>query len=289
MTTSGQQWIDLHLHSTASDGVYPPANVVEMAHARGLSAVALTDHETTAGLAEAEAAASALGVEFIKGIEIPAAHNRGTLDILGYFIDSSSPALTRLLDDLHASRERRNAAIIENLRRLGIDLNDDDLRTPAARGHVGRPHIAECLVRKGIVTSHRQAFNRYLASNEAAWAPRDLPPPRDVIAAISAAGGVASLAHPAHVGCASHLELETLVGLLRDAGLRAIEVHHPDHRPEQMRLYEAMARRYNLAITGGSDFHSLIGSGSRGVGFCRTKIPFTLLTALRSFAQTAVS
>ncbi len=289
MTKYEKRWIDLHLHSTASDGVYPPARVIEMAQARHLSAVALTDHETTAGLAEAAAAAAALGIEFVTGIELPAAHVRGTLDILGYFIDPSSVEIQRLLERLRESRTRRNAAIIDNLRKLGIVLNDDDLRVPAERGHVGRPHIAECLVRKGVVSTHRQAFNCYLADGAAAWVRRELPAAGDVIAGIRAAGGVASLAHPAHLGYASHLELETLVGRLRDAGLDAVEVYHPDHRLDQIRLYEAIARRYRLAITGGSDFHSLMGGSLRGAGFCRTRIPYEVLSSFRSRAEARVT
>ncbi|MBX3396301.1 MAG: PHP domain-containing protein [Phycisphaerae bacterium] len=275
------RWIDLHLHSTASDGGYPPSRLVEMAHARGLSAVALTDHDTVAGCEEAAARAAQLGVEFIPGIELEAAHPRGALHILGYFVDTACTALADLSAAAVQRRAERNREILERLRVLGVNLPQDVIEPDVPRHAIGRPHIAHALVRAGHVRDFRTAFNDYLADGAPAFVPFMLPAAEAVIAAIRSAGGLASLAHPVRLRYGSSLELRTLVKRLRDAGLAAIETIHPSHLPVQTREYHRLAEELGLAATGGSDFHRLPPKQEHGVGFGRVRVPYDLLESLR--------
>ncbi len=285
---NSSRWIDLHLHSTASDGAYTPARLMEMAAARGLSAVALTDHDTVAGLAEAAAQAAALGLEFIPGIELEASCGRGLMHILGYWIDPDCQALTGLLDRMLAGRHTRNAEIIARLADVGIDLDYRAIRDAAGSGSVGRPHIAGALVRLGAVAGFREAFDRFLGPSGAAHVPLASSSAAEIIAAITAAGGIASLAHPATLRYDSHLELRTILRRLTDVGLRAIEVIHPSHTAKESRLFVELAERLGLAPTGGSDFHKLGVRAAKGVGFGRVRVGYSVLEALAAVAGQSV-
>ncbi|MFH1417049.1 MAG: PHP domain-containing protein [Planctomycetota bacterium] len=283
MSREPRRWIDLHLHSTASDGAYAPAKLIGMAKARGLCAVALTDHETTAGLSEAATAAAEAGIEFVPGIEVAARRNRGTMHILGYFIDAGSTALNGFLSEMLAKRHERNRAVLDRLAELGIELDREKLKRSADGPVVTRPHIARALVHSGLAGSFKEAFDRYLADGAAAWVRREKPTAEEAIGTIRGAGGVATLAHPSTLGHASHLELETLVRSLCDAGLQGIEVYHPDHTSQQTRLFVEMAARFDLAITGGSDFHAF-DSHRGGSGFGGIRVPYAVLAPLRKRA-----
>lgn len=268
------------MHSTASDGAYAPARLMELAHARGLAAVALTDHDTTAGLDEARGRAEALGMEFVAGVEIEAERTRGVLHILGYFVDPGNVALAALLVRVRETRDARNAAIFERLAALGIRLDGAAIARGAGAA-LGRPHIAEALLRAGAARDYRAAFRDYLADGAAAHVPLARPSSAEIIAAVRAAGGAAALAHPTTLGCRASLELRTLVQRLRDEGLAAIETIHPSLAPGQRAELERLAARLDLATTGGSDFHALARRESRGVGFARERVPYDRLVALR--------
>lgn len=275
------RYIDLHMHSTASDGGHAPARLMEMAHSRGLSAVALTDHDTTAGLNEAAKRAGELGLEFIGGIELEAAHRAGVMHILGYFVSSGTGALADLSASAAQGRSDRNTAVLDRLAALGhrIDRSELGLREIST---IGRPHIADALVKRGVVRDFRSAFDEWLGEGGKAFVPLKLASAERVVEAITADGGAAVLAHPVRLKCASSLELRTIAKRLRDAGMIGLEVWHPSHSPDQVRQYEVMARELNLCPTGGSDFHRLPPKVEHGVGFGRVRVTYDVLDALKS-------
>jgi len=258
--------VDLHVHTTASDGLYRPAEVVRLAAEAGLRAVAITDHDTTAGLAEALAAGPACGVEVVPGVEVSTEFPDGTCHILGYFVDPAEEGLARLLEKAREGRARRNARILERLRDLGFDLAWEDLRLAGSSASVTRAHFAEALVRKGYARSWDEAFDRYLGPGRPAFVPRRRVEPEVAVAAIRGAGGLAALAHPRQLN-RSVAETEAWVARLAEAGIEALEVSSPDHTAVFARHYGRMAQRLGLIPCGGTDWHGREESGVRlGVG-----------------------
>lgn len=247
--------IDLHTHTLYSDGSVTPSRLLASAANAGAVAVAITDHDTVAGLAEARETADRLGIELVKGTEISAEYSPGTMHILGYDIDDHSPALLTGLDDLKEARGRRNPDIAARLQELGLDVEYDEVVELAGNDMVGRPHFAQVMVRKGIVSSIQEAFDRFLAKGAPAYVEKKRLSPADSISLIHSAGGVAVLAHPYQLRLGSSDELETLVDSLRGLGLDGIEAIYSRHTPEQRESYKRLAERRGLIVTGGSDFH----------------------------------
>jgi predicted metal-dependent phosphoesterase TrpH len=249
--------IDLHCHSTASDGTLRPAEVVRLAHRNGLSGLALTDHDTIAGVAEAAREAASLGIDFLPGIEVSCAFPRpGTFHLLGYGTDLKSPALRKLVRTLEAAREERAALIVRRLNALGIDVTLKEAQAEAGEmATIGRPHLAVLLVRKGHAVSTRDAFTRYLGGGGAAYVDTAPLLPEQAIALIREAGGMASLGHPFQLRRREFSQLEALVRELADQGMEGIETLHGSHDPEQVHRLTRLADRHNLLTTGGSDFH----------------------------------
>lgn len=258
--------VDLHTHSTASDGTTPPTALPREAKAAGLTAFALTDHDTTDGLAACAEASAEIGIDFVPGIEVsadPGEHpekqgTRGTLHILGLFIRHDDDHLAAIAARMKEARDERNPAIVQRLRDLGIDITYDDVLAVAnAQGTaiIGRPHIAQVLVDKGVVTDIAEAFTRYLARSGKAYVRRDRLPASDAIAAIHHAGGLAVMAHPIQMGIAADANLRNFIANLKDQGLDGIETHHSDHPPEGVAQYAAIARDLDLLTSGGSDYH----------------------------------
>lgn len=282
------RWVDLHLHSTASDGVYAPAKLIELAATRGLSAVALTDHDTTAGLPEAAAAARVHGIEFVPGIELSARYGARLIHILGYWINPESLPLVRVLADQAARGAQRMQRIRSRLRDCGISIEDHDL-ADAAGSRVGRPHVARILVRRGLVRDHDEAFTKYLGVGAPAFVEHEALPAAEAIEAIRAAGGVACLAHPVWLGCTSILELETVIRDLMTAGLRGLEVLHPAQSGEWAERCRALAEKLGLAMTGGTDFHGFGGCAQRGVGFGNPRVAYEYLEALNRCRSAATA
>jgi predicted metal-dependent phosphoesterase TrpH len=277
--------IDLHTHSSYSDGSLSPRQLVQLAKERRLRAIALTDHDTVAGVEEALEAGNELGVEVVPGVEISAQYPPGTMHILGYYIDFSNRKLLEALKKLQQARAARNPKIIERLQTLGLKISATEVLDLSA-GQVGRPHIARALVNKGYVSSIDQAFSLYLKKGAVAYVEKFRFPPREAIAMIRGAGGIAVLAHPFTLGMEKPEELFQLLGELGEMGLEGVEVYYPDHAEEMAVLYEEVAQRLGLVCTGGSDFHgnfrnhSDLGNTILGKG-----LDYRILQALRARLQ----
>lgn len=248
--------IDLHLHTTHSDGSLCPAEVLALAKKASVTALAVTDHDITTGLPEAIATGLELDIEVIPGVEISSYDGRSELHILGYCIRWQDDLLNQRLASLRASRHRRNPLIVERLRAAGLDVTYEEVRELAGTESVGRPHIAQVLMKKKYVTSAKEAFDRYLAEGKAAYVARELPSPAEAIRWIREAGGVAVLAHPTWVKETGD-GLRNCVAGLKEAGLGGVEVHYSTHTKSQTDSYLDMARRLDLLVTGGSDFHGI--------------------------------
>jgi 3',5'-nucleoside bisphosphate phosphatase len=244
--------IDLHMHTTASDGRLSPAELVARAAAAGLTTISVTDHDTVAAIESATAAAAPLGIRVISGIEVTAVDNFRDVHMLAYFIDPANRPLADLLVKQRALRVSRVTEIADRLATLNVPVDVDNLLLMAAAhpgSSVGRPQLARELVRAGHVQSVQEAFDKWLATGMPGFVPRTGPSPADVIDTIHAAGGIASFAHP---GVTNR---DDLIASLVDRGLDAIEVYHSDHTPEQVMGYRGLAMRHNLLVSGGSDFH----------------------------------
>lgn len=246
---------DLHVHTDRSDGTYSPAQVAELARRCGLAAVAVTDHDTLAGIAPARAAAA--GVEVIAGVEITAEHRGRELHLLGYFIDPDHAGLNEALRDLCRHRAMRFRDMLERLRTCGVSVDEQDL--PGEGSALGRRHLAEALVRQRRAGSVREAFARYLADGRRADVPKRRLPVAEAAALVREAGGVSAWAHPP--GNATPERLREL----RDLGLGAVEVDFPGCRPARVRQLRGWAAALGLAISGGSDCHGP-GDERRAVG-----------------------
>jgi predicted metal-dependent phosphoesterase TrpH len=248
--------VDLHAHSTASDGTLSPAELVRLAHARGLHALALTDHDTLAGVAEAKREADALGVRLLPGIEVSTAFPRpGTMHLLGYGLDVDSPAARYLAETLEAARAERTTLILRRLSALGIDLSEDELLAESNGGNVGRPHVAALLVRHAHTVSTRDAFDRLIGGGGAAFVENNPFGPERVIELVRAAGGMVSLAHPLQLRRTNFTQVEALIRELADQGMEGLETIHGSHDTETVHRLTRLADRLGLLTTGGSDFH----------------------------------
>lgn len=238
-----------------------PAELVAHARRRGLVGLALTDHDTVAGLAEAQQAAEAIdGFTFVPGIEVSAACPAGTLHILGLRIDADAPALADLTSQLIAMREQRNPRMVAALAAHGLDLTMEEvasLATPDVEGKrlVSRAHMAELLVRKRYAADYREAFRRWLGPGAPTYVEKDRLPPGQAFDAIHRAGGLALLAHPFQIGFDNFAQCERAVRDLVDQGLDGVEAYHSDHNDVQTRFLLDLARHRDLAVCGGSDFH----------------------------------
>ena len=269
MTKDDMDRIDLHTHSNCSDGSLSPRELVQLAKKRDLRAIALTDHDTVAGVAEAVAAGKELGVEVVPGVEISAQYPPGTMHILGYCFSPSQPEFLKALKKLQEVRAARNPKIIERLQALGLEITTAEVLNLSS-GQVGRPHIAKALVNRGYVSSIDEAFSRYLQKGAVAYVEKFRFSPREAIALIRGAGGLAVLAHPFTLGITEPRELTLLVKELQEMGLAGLEVFYPDHTEETVVLYKDIAKNLGLVCTGGSDFHgnlrdhSYLGNGILG-------------------------
>jgi predicted metal-dependent phosphoesterase TrpH len=277
--------IDLHLHTTHSDGSFSTADVVAFAKTAGVTALAITDHDIVAGIPEAMEAGARLGIEVIPGVEISSRHGDSELHILGYCFDWRQPQLNERMKQLRESRHDRNPRIIQRLNELGLPVTYEEVRKLAGTESVGRPHIARVLMNKKFVSSAKEAFDRYLAEGRPAFVSRQLPDPTEAVTWINEAGGVAVLAHPTWVKETSE-GLSRLVRQLKEAGLGGLEVHYSTHNARQTAEYLSLAKRLDLLITGGSDFHG-VTKPDIGVGTGRgdLKVSDKLLDPLKKAAS----
>jgi len=247
--------VDLHIHSTASDGVFTPSEVVCLALERGLAVIALTDHDTLGGVAEAQQAAVGTGLEVIAGVEVNSEGEWGDLHFLGYYVDPENDLLRDRLQAMRAARVERARKMVKRLREMGMLLEWEEVQALAGGDSIGRPHVARVLLNRGYVRTLQEAFERFLCTDGPAYVSRPRLTPPEVIRVVIEAGGVPVIAHPAHSGPAAVGCIAELAGY----GLRGVEVYYPDHSPEVVEMLLGLCREHGLLATGGSDFH---GSGS---------------------------
>jgi 3',5'-nucleoside bisphosphate phosphatase len=253
--------IDLHTHSNRSDGTDTPAELVRAAARAGLDVVGLTDHDTAAGWDEAAAAAAEVGVVLVPGMEISCKHRGRGVHLLAYWPDPQHPDLVRLLDAVVQGRDDRMPRMVERLRDLGHDVSVDDVLVQAAGARsIGRPHIADALVAKGVVGSRDEAFERFLRAGGPAYVDRPAAPLEEAVRVVGEAGGVTVVAHPWGRESADVMQADDLAVLQR-AGLTGLEADHEDHSPEQREALREIARDLGLVVTGSSDHH---GTGKVG-------------------------
>lgn len=289
--------IDLHCHSTASDGRLTPTQLIERAHEVGLKAIALTDHDTLAGLGTFHSCGKKFGIETLSGVEVSADYSKGTMHIVGLFVDAQHQAFRAFLKQLADGRKVRNPRIVNRLNELGLAITMEEVEIEAGVADagvgggaidksIGRPHIAAVMIKKGYVKTKQEAFDKYLAKGGQAYFTRFVASPEDSIGQIHSAGGLAILAHPSYLKATDDDDMDRIVGGLKDKGLDGIEVHYSTHTPEQTALCAKLAQKYDLAPSGGSDFHGEVGRSGKSVELGsgidgKLNIPYEILENLK--------
>ncbi|HVM36504.1 MAG TPA: PHP domain-containing protein [Actinomycetota bacterium] len=289
--------IDLHAHTTVSDGGDSPSELIDAAAAAGLSAIAVTDHDNDAGCDEAVARGGTVGIEVVRGVEISCdvddladrgftPTGRPTMHLLGYFIPEHDNPLSSALAQLQHHRANRNRIMVERLNELGVDVTFEEIEKEAGGpgAQIGRPHFAKVLVRHGAVSDFQSAFDEYLAKGAKAYVGRKLLRPAEAVELMRSAGVVPVLAHPFTLNLAPG-ELERFVDVLVDAGLAGIEGYHGDRTEEQQTVVRDLAERKRLVVSGGSDYHgAMVPERKLPGGRCGVFVPDDVLEALRAEA-----
>lgn len=269
--------IDLHTHTTASDGTDSPEEVVRLAVRLGLEALAITDHDTLAGADEGAPVAAALRLRFVRGVEVSAL---GSVHILGYFFGEAGAGFRRWLDERLEGRRRRNGRMSEALRGLGFEVTVEEAEAHS-RGITGRPHFARVMRDKGYVATFEEAYRKWLGEGRPAYVEREDPPPEEAVARIRAAGGAAVLAHPRRLSMEGSAGERSFIARLAEAGLAGIEVWHADHGEASRARYTQLAIEFGLVRAGGSDYH---GANKPDVvlgrGRFNNKVPLSVLDEL---------
>ena len=266
-------FIDLHTHTTCSDGTLTPEALVKYAHVKGLAAVAVTDHDTVAGNTRAVHQGEKIHIEVIPGVEFSASCPRGSLHILGYFVDSGSDII-KTVNKLQKKRRERNLKIIQKLHEIGYHINKDAF---CENAYLGRPHIARELVQSGHVKTIEEAFQKFLKRGASAYVKREKLSERETVETIIKAEGVPVLAHPITV-----FNPEETVKRLVLLGLKGIEVYYPTHSQEDTLYFEELSKKYKLVMTGGSDFH---GEHKPDIDLGCMKVPAHLLKNLKEIKK----
>jgi 3',5'-nucleoside bisphosphate phosphatase len=273
--------IDLHCHSTASDGVLAPTDVVAAAAAIGLTAMALTDHDSTAGLAEARAAGASLGVEVIGGCEFSVGVEWGEMHLLGYFVEPGDRDIEAFLVTARADRSRRARDMVSKLTGLGIAISYDDVVRESGGGAIGRPHVARALFQAGQVTTIQQAFDRYIGRGRPAFVEKALPTLAEVATLVHSRGGIVSAAHLKSFGTLANLTK------LKADGLDAVETRHPSHTGDYLANITDVAVALGLARTGGSDWHGESDAAGTHAQLGSQQVPDEWLVEMRQRRPTA--
>lgn len=278
--------IDLHSHTTESDGTFSPVELVAEAQRIGLEALAVSDHDTLAGYDAAREPAQAAGLDLVCGIELSTKFRGRSVHLLGYFPNRDpGPEFRAWLGGMQQSRYDRNVRMAQRLRSLGVDITFEEVQAKG-RSLTGRPHFARVLMDKGYVSTMQQAFDEYLDESAKGYVERQEAEFGESVQRIAAAGGAASVAHPIRLLRNGQGGLEETIAEMRDLGLPALEAYHSDHRPADVAQYERLARQYGLAMTGGSDFHGAnkpniqLGTGANG----NLHVPVEILVRLREVA-----
>jgi predicted metal-dependent phosphoesterase TrpH len=278
--------IDLHIHSTASDGTLSPADIIALALRLGLGAIAITDHDSLAGCREALLNTIPDELGFLTGVEIsaeppPSYPGVGSIHILGYGIRLDDPELNRTLEKLQDARRDRNPRILARLAKLGIALRLEEVEIEAGGAQPGRPHIASLLVKKGLARTIDDAFDRYLGNDKPAYVDKFRIEAGQAVGLINAAGGIPVLAHPCLLELENDQQLDEILREMISMGLKGLEVYFSAHTPEQTRRYAELAKRHDLLMTGGTDFHGDTQPDIRmGVGRGGLCVPFELYEKL---------
>jgi predicted metal-dependent phosphoesterase TrpH len=278
--------IDLHIHSTASDGSLTPAEIIDHAQRLNLAAIAITDHDSIYGSKEALRTGIPPSLKFLTGVEISAAHppffpGSGSFHILGYCIRLDNYAFNQTLNRLQQARKNRNPKILKRLNELGLKISLEDVNQTVANGQLGRPHIAQAMIKMGFVESMDEAFDKFLGAGKPAYVDKDRIGCEEAIKIIRGAGGVPVLAHPALLNIDDDCQLDELIQNLIKIGMRGIEVYYPEHSSEQIQHYTELADKYDLLMTGGTDFHgSITPKIEMGTGKGTLFIPYKLYEKL---------
>lgn len=287
MDSKRQGGIDLHVHSNASDGTHSPVEILQNAARLGLQAISITDHDTTEGSRQALACERPATLDFITGVEISAkvplpSNVSGSLHILGYGIDPDYVPLVQALEQLRVARNTRTHQIVERLNQLGIDLTVEQVQAEVGQATPGRPHVARAMIKVGVVKTINEAFDRFIGHGGPAFVGKKRLSGKKTMALITAAGGVPVLAHPCLIKSDHPDMLEVLIEQLCGIGLMGLEAYYPDHSPDDVTRYLELARKFNLVVTGGSDFHGqLIPDIQMGRGRGNLYIPYTLYENLK--------
>ncbi|MDO8602762.1 MAG: PHP domain-containing protein [Candidatus Omnitrophota bacterium] len=274
---------DLHVHTNISDSTFSPEKVVSLAGLAGLDAIAITDHDTCAGIAPAIMFAKDMDIEIIPGVELTTELEDDEVHMLGYFIDWQNKEFTKKLEELCRVREERAKEILRRLSEQGIDLQYEDLLKLAGPGmnSVGRLHIANLLYAKGKISCVRDAFTKYIGNNSPAYVKKFKLSPREASDMIKSVGGVSVLAHPKTINTENR-PLRDTVGMLVGEGVQGIEAYHSDHNARESNEFKALAKEYGLLVTGGSDCHGL---GKKEVLLGKVKVSYELVEKLRDASR----
>ena len=271
--------IDLHTHSTFSDGTFTPLQLVKYAEEKGLKAFALTDHDTTEGVKEAKSIET--NVEVISGVEISTRYDKKEIHIVGLYVNENDADLNKQLKYYREKRVTRNFEILEKLNSLGVNITIDDVKESCTGDVISRAHIAKALVSKGFVGSYTEAFDRYLGDNKCAYVPRETLNYEESMELITKAGGVPVLAHPLLYKM-SDTNLENMMVKLRQKRLKAVEVYYSTHSNSDTQHIMAMANRVGLIYSGGSDFHGATKPKiDMGTGMGKLAVPYEILEKIR--------
>ncbi len=280
--------IDLHIHSTASDGSRTPSEILSLAEKLNLGAIAITDHDTIAGSVEVLEKGIPACLRFLTGVEISSnppipLPSSGSLHILGYGIETDNPELNLALSVLRNARKNRNPEILRRLENLGINISMDEIQKKAGTGQIGRPHIAQAMLARGVVKTMNEAFERYLGKNGPAYIDKYRIECEKAIELIRNAGGIPVLAHPGLIQTGDPKELKYLVSVLKEMGLMGIEVFYTDHSQNQSVEFQQIALHHDLLITGGTDFHGdMLPDIQMGSGRGDMIIPYEIYENLMS-------
>jgi len=264
--------VDLHMHTNHSDGFYSTSKIINKAKELGLDAISITDHDSTGAIEEATELGNELGIEVIPGVEISSEYNGKEVHILGYFFDHKNKEFARYLNFFREERIKRAERIIKKLENLGLHLTFKDIISVSKNSAVGRPHIAQAMLNKGLVSSYYEAFNKYIGNGCPAYEKKVHLSPESAYKIITDAGGLSFIAHPGFMP-------EDILKELIDAGVDGIEVYHPSHTPQKIKFYKGIVSEYYLLESGGSDYHG--GQRNDDENFGKYYTTFAALDAMK--------
>jgi len=262
--------IDLHTHTTASDGIYTPEGIIDLAAENGVTVLAVTDHDTVDGIPAAMGPAGTRGITLVPGIEFSCEFAHGSLHMLGYYIDFRNSALCDRVAQLAMFRETRAFRMIEDLNRHDVNISFDEVYAEANGGAIGKPHVARILVRKGYARSFEEVFSQFLEEGKPGHVKKEKVTAQEALELIRKAGGVPVVAHPATLNLGTGPEFAEFIADLKSSGLRGIEAYSDMHGPEEVEFYRDTALKHGLLVTGGSDFH---GDKKEQLGYYRAGLP----------------